>query len=72
MKDLAAAEHAKHALLALNGARTVYPKVHHGLIFSLTGEVVRHMLEVAKVVVSRPVCDVNSAVSSPTSRSVML
>lgn len=48
MRDLAAAEHAKHTLCALNGRRTVYPHITHTAMFTKTEEIVNHMLEIAQ------------------------
>lgn len=47
MRDYAAAEHAKHTLLARNGARTIYPKLTHAVIFSKTDDIVRNIQEIA-------------------------
>jgi hypothetical protein len=41
MRNLAAAEHAVHALLAADGARLVYPRISHGGIPWLKHEVKR-------------------------------
>ncbi|RYH32480.1 hypothetical protein EON65_00440 [archaeon] len=47
MRDFAAAEHAKHSLIALNGARTNYPKLTHTVMFSKTDDIVRNIQEIA-------------------------
>lgn len=43
MKDLAAAEHAVHAIWAKKGYRSVYPAINHGSIFTKTMEIVTHV-----------------------------
>jgi len=52
MKDMAAAEHAVHALLAKNGFRTVYPKISHGTIFGKTLEIVAHVEAISDILQS--------------------
>lgn len=52
MRDLAAAEHAQHVLLAGNGYRTAYPRVSHNIMFSKTDDIVRYMHEIAEAVLS--------------------
>lgn len=47
MKDLAAAEHSVHTLLALDGYRTVYPRVSHSVMFSKTNDIARNIQEIA-------------------------
>ena len=49
MRDYAAAEHAIHALLAKDGARTVYPKITHTVMFSKTDDIVRNIVEIAHI-----------------------
>lgn len=49
MKNLAAAEHAVHALLAFDGKRSVYPKIAHTAMFSKTEDIVRNIQEIATV-----------------------
>lgn len=51
MRDMAAAEHAMHALLSKNGSRTVYPHISHNTMFTKTDEIVNHIKEVAIAVV---------------------
>jgi hypothetical protein len=46
MRDMAAAEHAKHALLALDGGRTNYPRLTHTVVFSKTDDIVRNIQEI--------------------------
>ncbi len=46
MRDMAAAEHAKHALLAWDGARTNYPTLTHTVVFSKTDDIVRNIQEI--------------------------
>lgn len=48
MRNLSAAEHAKHALLARNGARTIYPNLTHTVVFSKTDDIVRHIQEIGQ------------------------
>lgn len=43
MKNLAAAEHSKHYLLAKNGLRTVYPNISHANMFEQADEILRHI-----------------------------
>ncbi len=52
MRDMAAAEHAKHALLARNGARTNYPRLTHTVVFSKTDDIVRNIQEIGFVLES--------------------
>lgn len=47
MRQMAAAEHAQHVLLAANGYRTVYPRITHAKMFGETDDIVRHVLEIA-------------------------
>lgn len=47
MRNYAAAEHALHALLAADGARTCYPKISHTVRFSKTDDIVRNIVEIA-------------------------
>lgn len=49
MRDLAAAEHAKHTLCARDGKRTVYPHITHTAMFTKTGEIVDNMVEIAEI-----------------------
>ncbi len=51
MRNYAAAEHAKHSLLALDGARTCYPKITHAVMFSKTDDIVRDILEIGNAIV---------------------
>lgn len=53
MKDLAAAEHAIHALLAKNGYRSVYPNINHGSIFGKTEEIVNHVERIYEILESQ-------------------
>jgi hypothetical protein len=54
MRDLAAAEHSLHVLLAYNGARTVYPRISHTIMFSKTDDIVRNIFEIAKELENKP------------------
>jgi hypothetical protein len=47
MRDMAAAEHAVHALCARNGARSVYPRITHAAMFTQTDEIVSKMRQIA-------------------------
>lgn len=49
MRDLAAAEHAVHRLLAADGFRTAYPRITHTVMFSKTDDIVRNIQEIANV-----------------------
>lgn len=51
MRNYAAAEHAKHALLALDGKRTNYPKLTHTVMFTKTDDIVRNVLEIGQALV---------------------
>lgn len=51
MRDFAAAEHAKHALLALDGSRTNYPKITHTVMFSKTDDIVRYVQEIGDSII---------------------
>jgi hypothetical protein len=54
MRNMAAAEHALHTLLAYDGARTVYPKITHTVMFSKTDDIVRNIVEIAHVLENMP------------------
>ena len=47
MRDLAAAEHSVHWLLAKDGARTVYPKLAHTSGFAQVKEAVKYVQQIA-------------------------
>lgn len=50
MQDWAAAEHSLHALLAKDGARTVFPIRHHGeMFFYATEYIIQQTVEIAKL-----------------------
>lgn len=51
MRNLAAAEHAKHQLLARNGARTCYPKIAHTAMFGKTDDIVRNIIEIGDLLI---------------------
>lgn len=50
MRQFAAAEHAKHALLARDGYRTNYPRITHNVMFSKTDDIVRNILEIGEAI----------------------
>jgi hypothetical protein len=51
MRDMAAAEHAIHALCARDGARSVYPQLTHTVMFTKTSEIVKKMIEIGDALV---------------------
>lgn len=54
MRNLAAAEHALHVVLAYDGARTAYPRITHTVMFSKTDDIVRNIVEIANVLETKP------------------
>jgi len=48
MMDMSAAEHNQLAMLAANGARTVYPRLEHSDGFAQSEEIVRFVKEISE------------------------
>jgi hypothetical protein len=69
MRNMAAAEHALHTLLAYDGARTVYPKITHTVMFSKTDDIVRNIVEIAHVLENRPTAAAAQDSSSSSNES---